>query len=329
MIENVEHSNLKKKIKAVIKLIRPQQMYKNAFVFVGALFAVKLFHFFNFFIITIAFFLLCAVSAGNYVLNDLIDLEKDKIHEEKKHRPLPSGLISKKLAIILCIGLLGGGILGSIFFGLYIHFLFINLGQVSTLAFYFGLYASFVFITGFLYNVKLKNIAFLDVLVLSANFVWRALAGCMILNITVSHWLILGVFLLALFLSLCKRKGDLELLKENAQKHKKSYQLYSSKLLEHLITISATSIIVTYILYCVSPGTAFEVNQAPFPVIVTLPFLLFFLMRYMYFVFSEDVKARNFDKVIFDKEIVINFLIWFIFLGVLLYWNEIVTFFFP
>ena len=331
MTETTEQQSLqnKNKFKAIIKLMRPQQMYKNLFVFVGALFAVKLFHPFSIFIITIAFLLLCAISAGNYILNDLIDLEKDKVHEEKKHRPLPSGLISKNLAILMCIILLGGGITGSIIFGFYVHLLFINFGQPSYLAIYFGLYASFVFVTGFSYNVKLKGIAFVDVLVLSTNFVWRALAGCMILNITVSHWLILGVFLLALFLSLCKRKGDLELLKEDAKKHKKSYELYSSKLLEHLITISATSITITYILYSVSPGTAFEVNQSPIPVIITLPFLLFFLMRYMYFVFSDDAKARNFDKVIFDTQIVINFLIWFIILGVLLYWNEILIFIFP
>ncbi|MHA1784961.1 MAG: UbiA prenyltransferase family protein [Candidatus Helarchaeota archaeon] len=313
------------KLKVIIKLMRPQQMYKNAFVFIGALFAVKLFQFLNFFIILIAFFLLCAISAGNYVLNDILDLEKDKVHEEKKNRPLPSGLISKRLAIIICISLLSSGIFGSIAFGFYIHFIFLSLGMVSLLPYYFGLYASFVFITGFSYNIKLKSIAFVDVLVLSANFVWRALAGCMILNITVSHWLILGVFLLALFLSLCKRKGDLELLKEKAELHKKSYQSYTSNLLEHLITISATSIIITYILYSVSSDTAFKVSNSPLPLIITVPFLLFFIMRYMHFVFSEDEKSRNFDKVLFDKQIVINFLIWFIVLAILLYWNEILV----
>ena len=319
-----EEPSSKPKIKAIIKLIRPQQMYKNAFVFVGALFGARLFDIFNLFVISIAFILLCCVSAGNYILNDLMDIEKDRVHEEKKNRPLPSGLVSKNLAILLCIGLLGIGIAGSILFGLYIFYTF-----GFQMAIFFGFFSSLVFITGFLYNIRLKGIAFADVIVLSSNFVWRALAGCMILNIGVSQWLILGVFVLALFLSLCKRKGDLDLLKEDAKLHKKSYQTYSSKLLEHLISISATAILFVFILYSVSPDNTFVVNRAPASILITVPFLIFFLMRYMYLVFSEDSKSRNFDKVIFDIQILVNFAIWTGLIAVLLYWQDIIQFLFP
>jgi len=314
----------KQKIKGIIKLIRPQQMYKNAFVFVGALFGVRLFQIFDFLVIFTAFILLCCVSAGNYILNDLMDIEKDKVHEEKKNRPLPSGLVSKNLAILMCISLLSIGIAGSILFGFYMYH-YLGFGM----AIFFGFFSTLVFVTGFFYNIKLKGIAFADVIVLSTNFVWRALAGCMILNIGVSQWLILGVFVLALFLSLCKRKGDLDLLKEDAKLHKKSYQTYSSKLLEHLISISATFIIFVFVLYSVSPDNTFVVNRSPVSILITVPFLLFFIMRYMYLVFSEDSKSRNFDKVIFDIQILVNFVIWTAIIAVLLYWQDIIQFFFP
>lgn len=340
------------KLKSLIMLLRPQQQYKNALIFLGPIFGLNflnldvLWKILNFSLIgpvifkvspydslfniniyinlIIAFLCLCGVSSANYIINDIIDVEKDKLHAEKKNRPLPSGAISVRSAKILCILILIVSIAGAFYFNPYYS---LNLPIFGFLVFpdvifgfpWSGVMVIFVFLTGLIYNLKLKNIAFADVLTLSLNYVWRAITGCFLVFIDISAWLIIIIFIAALFISLCKRKADLDLLKEDAQKHKAIYEYYSPTLIENYITISATSFIIVYLLYTLQKETYFGIGWLS----ITLPFAFFFIMRYMYLVYSKQSIPRNFQKVLFDKQTLLNFICWGILVVILLYYSQI------
>ncbi|MHA2039777.1 MAG: UbiA family prenyltransferase, partial [Promethearchaeota archaeon] len=153
--------------------------------------------YFNLFL---GFILLCCASSFNYIINDIADIEKDKLHPEKlKKKPLASGALSIRFAIFVLFFLI---------FLITISIIFLinpkNLG--------FMIMIILIIITGQLYNHLFKNYAFIDILILSTGYLWRALAGCMIIQEFISAWLFLAIFEVASFLSIAKRKGDLKLL---------------------------------------------------------------------------------------------------------------------
>lgn len=340
------------KLKKYIMLLRPQQQYKNALIFMGPIFGLNflnldvLWKFLNFHLIgplifrvspydslfninlyitlIIGFFCLSGVSGANYIINDIMDMEKDKLHVDKKERPLPSGEISVRSAKILCAILLIGSISAAFYFNPYFLFEHPMFGYLifPDIIFGFpwsGVMVILVFLTGLLYNLKLKNIAFADVITISVNYVWRAITGCFLALIDISAWLIIIIFLAALFISLCKRKADLDLLQEDAQKHKAIYEFYSSTLLENYIVISGTSFLIVYLLYTIQKETYFGFGWLS----ITLPFAFFFIMRYMYLVYSKTSIPRKFQKVFFDRQTLYNFICWGSIVVFVLYYSQI------
>ncbi|MHA1378866.1 MAG: UbiA family prenyltransferase [Candidatus Helarchaeota archaeon] len=340
------------KLESYIKLLRPQQQYKNALVFLGPIFGLNflnldiiwrilnfplvgpiifkvtpydsLFNLNLYITLIIGFFCLCGVSAANYIINDIIDIEKDKLHADKKERPLASDEISVRSAKVLCIVILSISIFAAFYFNPYY---FIDQPIFGFLIFpdiifgfpWSGIMVVLVFATGLLYNLKLKQIAFADVLTISVNYVWRAITGCFLVLIDISAWLIIIIFLAALFISLCKRKADLDLLQEDAQKHKAIYELYTPSLLENFIAISATSFILTYLLYTIQKETYFGIGWMS----ITLPFAFFFIMRYTYLTYSKHSSSREFQRVFFDKQILLNFMLWGSIVIIVLYFKQI------
>ncbi len=149
---------------------------------------------------------------------------------------------------------------------------------------------------------------------MALNYLWRALAGCLLINVFISAWLFLAIFEVALFLVIAKRKGDLLLLgKDKAIEHKKSYDQYSTKLLEQLHLMIASSLFITYSLYLI---LTFYPVEAPiilqeYIVIFTIPISLYIIMRFMYLTSSKPELARRTEKAFFDKGIIIS--------GILLY----------
>lgn len=301
------------KLKSILNLLRIRQYYKNVLIFIGAFFAVSLLSINIFPLLILGFFLLCCTSSINYIINDIIDIEKDKHHPEKfEKKPLASGELSKGFAIITLI----------ILFGIIILF-FITAIILTFPNFYFMLMLIVILITGQLYNNFFKNHGFIDIIVLSLLYLWRTLAGCIIIEVNISPWLLLAIFELAMFLGISKRKGDLVYLgKEDAVKHKKVYEMYSVSLLDQFQTIIATSVFMTYALYLIFRFNIFAPETIENPQIndvilfLTLPILLFILMRYMYLTSEKPEIARSTEKVFKDKGIVIAALI---FAGVLFY----------
>jgi 4-hydroxybenzoate polyprenyltransferase len=238
------------------------------------------------------------------------------MHSEKiQKKPLASGDLSLSLAVFLLIVLIGIVIL--------LLFLYIpNLAFISMVV--------LIIITGQLYNHFLKRYAFIDIIILSTGYLWRALAGCAIIEVYISAWLFLAIFEVALFLSIAKRKGDLILLgKGKAIKHKKAYRQYSLDLLDRFHEITASSLFMTYSLYLIltfflEPGTT-KPNE--YLVILTIPLALYIIMRYLYLTSSKPEVVRSTEKAILDKGIIIAGLILLIILFSVFYFEQIIEIF--
>jgi len=305
------------KFKSLLSLLRVRQYYKNVLIFVGIFFSERLFDFSLYWPLIIGFILLCSASSFNYIINDIRDIENDKKHpEKKKKKPLASGDLSIFFALLLLLFLL-----------IIIITSFIFLIPNLNLAYMVIL----IIITGQLYNYFFKYHAFIDILVLSIGYLWRALAGCVIIEEYVSAWLFLAIFELAMFLSIAKRKGDLYLLGESiAVEHKNVYNKYSLKLLNDFHVLIAGSIFITYSFYLILKFNLFvpeDVNFYEYIAIFTIPLLLYIIMRFMYLSHAKPKIARNPEKIFFDKGIIIAGIILIGVLFISFYFDKSLDFF--
>jgi len=299
------------KIKSILHLLRIRQYYKNILIFVGIFFSQRLFEPSLYINLLVGFILLCCTSSFNYIINDIGDIKKDRMHPEKmRKKPLTSGELPVYFAVLLLI-ILAGIITVSLIF------LIPNMGFLTMII--------LLVITGQLYNHLLKKYAFIDIIILSTGYLWRALAGCYIIEEFISAWLVLAIFEVALFLSIAKRKGDLEFLgKEKAIEHKKVYDQYSVKLLDQFHIITAGALFITYSLYLILKFEIFEpLSVTPtlyeYLAIFSIPLSLYIIMRYMYLTSSKPEIARSTEKAFLDKGIIIAGLILLIILYIAFY----------
>jgi len=224
--------------------------------------------------------LFCLLSGAVYLVNDLVDLEQDQLHPVKRQRPLASGRLSPRVAgtavaLLLVVGLAGSFGLGASF------------GVTAFL--YFGLMIC--------YSLLLKNMVILDVLTLSFGFVLRAIAGAVAIGVAFSNWLLVCTMLLALFLSLTKRRHELTLLAGGAAEHRRILGEYSPYLLDQMIAVVTASTVLSYALYTQSPETVFKFGTDR--LVWTLPFVLYGIFRYLYLVHQRD-EGGNPSLVLFN-----------------------------
>ena len=294
------------KIRSISHLLRVRQYYKNVLIFVSVFFSRRIFEPSLYFPLFLGFILLCCASSFNYIINDIRDIERDKQHQEKmKKKPLASGELPLYFAVLLLIGIVGVMVFSVIF-------LIPNFGFIIMLI--------LIILTGQFYNHFFKNYAFIDILVLSTGYLWRALSGVVIINDNISAWLFLAIFQVAMFLSIAKRKGDLLYLgEEKAIEHKKVYDQYSLKLLDQFHVLIAGSLFMTYSLYLILEFYPFEsaINLKEFIMIFTIPISLYIIMRFMYLTSSKPEIARRTEKVFKDRGIIIAglFLVGILFLS--------------
>ena len=302
------------KIRSVLQLLRIRQYYKNFLIFVAVFFSRKIFYHNLYFPLILGFILLCCASSFNYIINDIIDVENDKKHLEKlKKKPLASGELPIYVAVLLLIAIVG-------FMVFSLVFLVPNISLMVMII--------FIILTGQLYNHFFKKYAFIDILVLSTGYLWRALSGVVIINDYISAWLFLAIFEVAMFLSIAKRKGDLLYLgKDKAIEHKKVYDQYSLKLLEQFHVLIAGSLFMTYSLYLILKFSLFEptINLQEYIVIFTIPISLYLIMRFMYLTTAKPELARRTEKAFFDKGIIISGFILFLILFFSFYFDIIVS----
>lgn len=279
------HPDKGRMLKYLLISIRPKQWYKNILLFVGIVFSANILNASMWAKVIPAFIFFCMLSAGEYLINDVLDRERDRKHPVKCERPIASGQLKVSHALLFAPLLIVLALLGS-YLTINIEFLIIS--------------ASYILLV-LLYSLIFKHLVIVDILVISIGFVIRAVAGCLAIDVFVSPWLIICTFLLALFLALGKRWSELVILSGEAEGHRTSLSGLSRKMLEQLIGITTGALIVCYMLY-----TFFSEYGA---ILVTIPFVIYGLFRYLYLVHQKGVGAE--PEVVFkDKAMLINLGIW-------------------
>ncbi len=233
----------------------------------------------------------CVISSAVYLVNDVRDLEADRHHPRKRHRPIASGSMSIPTAYTLAMILLFGGLIGA--------------GFVSRA--FLAAVLTYVLIQA-LYTFALKAVALVDVFIIAAGFVLRAIAGAVAVRAQISPWLLLCTFLLALFLALCKRRHEKLILSEIEGNHRASLRGYDTELLNQLIAIVSSSTVVSYALYTLSPETVtkFHTHWLGF----TIPFVLFGIFRYLDLVYRHDKGERPEKILLTDAPLIVNGLLY-------------------
>ena len=229
-------------MKMYFELLRIKSWVKNGFLFLPLVFALKLLEQDLFISVVIAFFSFSFCSSFIYIINDVLDAKADALHPRKKNRPIPSGKISSRLALMIGVGCL------AVSFGLVFSF------AISVFFSYVLLCYLFLNVA---YVLVLKNIHLIELFVVAINFVLRVLAGCFVINVAPSNWILVVTFFLSLLLVLVKRRAELVVLGTNAAAHRKVLKYYSEGFLDKLILIAATITITAYILYSIDPKVTF------------------------------------------------------------------------
>ena len=289
----------------VLQALRVYQWTKNLLVFAALVFAEQLFYPQQIWRSVIAFFAFCAASSTVYLINDIKDVEHDRIHPTKRMRPLASGALSMSSAIglaILCaaIALMLGQSLG-------ISFLLI-------LLFYMALVIS--------YSLVLKNILLVDVLVVAIGFVVRAIAGAIALDVVFSDWLVVCTLFLALFLGFSKRRHEIQILDRQAMSHREVLGHYTVPYLDSLILVVAGATLITYTIYTCSPEVVGRLGTDK--LYLSLPFVVYGLFRYLYLVHIHEEVGDPSRILIKDRSLAIAVLLWgFVCMGII-YWKRVV-----
>jgi 4-hydroxybenzoate polyprenyltransferase len=289
-----------------LKLMRPHQWYKNVLIFLPVVFGrLDSFEVWLDFVIRsmpvllFGFGVLCAVSSAGYIFNDIVDIEKDAAHPEKRTRPLPSGQASRSTARMLAGVLMIGGL---------------AVAWLQDAAFL--LMVVFYILNSQLYNWKLRNYAIVDVCVIAVGFIIRAIAGTFLINQPFTSWLVIGVFFVALVLGFGKRKNELQLLGEDAATHKPVFRQYTETMLDQGIAMSATWVVAFYAIYCYQNYQATLETQ---PVIMTVPIVAGLVLRYIHLVYAGSDVGRKPHLAIKDKGILLGGLLFFITLIITLF----------
>ena len=285
-----------------LKLLRVQQWAKNGFIFVPLFFSQNLFNT-NFLILSIsAFFSFCFISSSMYIINDILDKERDKFHPIKKLRPIASGSVS----------IIEGFIISFIF-------LILSIFTASTLPQTFYLIILAYLFLQIIYTLSLKNFVILDGISIALGFILRILGGGVAIDVPISSWLFLCTFFLALFLAFCKRRAEMEL--ENYSDQRQVLEKYSKTFLDHLISISAGITVLCYSLYIISPETIKKFHS-PY-LILTLPFVVYGIYRYLYLVHIKNIGEEPSSVLFKDKPFLLNILLWIIIFFAILYEGKI------
>ena len=276
--------------KQLLLTMRPRQWTKNVFIFAALLFDLKLFDLTYLSKTLSAFVLFCLLSGSVYLVNDLVDVEKDRQHPLKRRRPLASGKLKRSWALTAAVILP-----------------VISLVLCFVLKPLFGVVGLTYFLIQLAYSFVLKNIVILDVMVIATGFVLRVAAGSVIAEAErFSPWLYVCITLLALFLALGKRRNELVLLEANAGQHRKILQQYSPGLLDEMMALVTSSTVIAYCLYTFSA----ENLPANKSMMLTIPFFLYSIFRYLFLIHRKSMGGSPEEILIKDVPFIVSNLSW-------------------
>ena len=271
--------------------LRPHQWTKNLMVFAAPALSKHLFEWGPLEKSVLAFVIFCALSGTVYLLNDVADLERDRLHPRKRLRPIASGALSPRAAALLAL------VLG-----------LASLGLSALLGLPFVLCAGLYLALNVLYSFRLKEIVILDVLSVSLGFVLRAVAGGVAIGVLVSDWLLVCTLLLAMFLALAKRRHELVSLTTSATGHRKILAEYSPYLLDQMISVVTASCLTAYAFYTMAPDTVQKYRTEKLA--WTIPFVLYGIFRYLYLVHQKEKGGSPTDILVTDRPLLLNVFLW-------------------
>lgn len=275
----------------LVRLMRPHHWLKNLLLLFPPLFGGALFRPDTLRLIPVVLASFCLASSATYVINDLFDADRDALHPDKKHRPLAAGLIGKKQAATLAIGLLTASLL-------------LALTQSSSFVAILLIYL----LLSFLYSLRLKTVPLLDIFCIATFFLLRVEAGGNAFGIWISQWLFLSVFLLAVFLSTGKRLGELQRLGDEASSHRQSLAGYPPGFLDSAMNMSGAAVLVTYTMYVIARPA----------LVYTVPLCCYGLFRYTLLV-KAGGNGDPTASVLGDRQLFSVTALWLAFVGLAIY----------
>ncbi len=270
----------------IIRLLRPKQWTKNLVIFAAIIFSGELFNFEILLKTVVGFIIFCGISSSVYILNDMVDVDKDRVHHKKKHRPIASGKISISLGIIIFVLLFFASVIGSLLLNKYFC------GVIVT-----------YFIINMFYIFLLKHIVIVDVLTISFGFFLRAVGGTVLASSMVSNYLIICTILLALFLALNKRRSEKLLTEGNELVTRTILESYSVDMIDKMLSVVTSAILFSYLMFAMDPA-----HSTIF--VFTTVFVIYGLFRYIYIADKTDLAESPEYALLHDKPLLINVLLW-------------------
>ncbi len=286
----------------LIQALRPHQWIKSVFVLAPLVFSEHLLDGRYLLRSGAAFVLFCFMSSAVYLLNDVRDVESDRRHPEKRSRPVASGRLGLSAAatasIVIALTVLPPAFLLSVPFGCIL--LAYGLMNVA-------------------YSLYLKHIVILDVMIVASGYLFRAIAGALVISVEISSWLILCTVLLALFMGFVKRRQELILLEAGAAGHRRILDEYTTRFLDQMIAVVTAGALVSYALYTMSPEVVRKLGTPHLN--LTIPFVIYGLLRYLYLVYARNEGGNPSSTILGDPSLLINGGLWFLAVFALLYFK--------
>lgn len=267
-------------------MCRPKQWIKNGFVLAALIFSKSFFQGERVLEAFSAMISFCLISSVIYIINDLSDIEKDKLHPVKKNRPLASGKVKKWQGVVTAGILLVAAVCFSAL---------IDYRVVLTIVVY-G-------VVNILYTFKLKKVAILDVMCIAFGFILRVAAGAFAIDVVISKWIIICTGLLSLYLGFGKRKNELYLLQEGAKSHRSVLEQYDKNYLDRIVLMFLGLTTISYILYCVDVSNN---------MIATIPFVIYGTLRYEMLLTMKNKGGAPEEVFLQDKPFLVNIVLWLI-----------------
>ncbi len=289
----------------LLKTMRPKQWTKNVFVWAALVFDVKLFHVQPFLRTLVTFVLFCLISSAVYIINDLVDVEKDRLHPDKRNRPLASGALNARLASVAAVLI----IIATLPLAVWI-------GSGLTLILYGYLFLMIA------YSFWLKNFVIVDVLTIAAGFVLRVAAGVAVVNAErFSPWIYFCMVLLALFIILGKRRQEIVLMEENAGHTRAILEQYNLQFIDEMLSLVSATTVMAYALYTFSAPNL----PANHTTMLTVPFVLYGLFRYLYLIHVKGETDPPDVVVLKDRPLQIDVLLFGLVVFLIFYGEPILS----
>lgn len=288
------------KLRDLVQSLRPTQWTKNFFIFAPLVFAKEFFELDLWIKTGATFAIFCFFSSALYLVNDLLDVEEDKLHPKKSQRPIASGRVAPSQAVV-------AGVILAV----------LSLALAFLLNTNFFIVCAIYGVLQLAYSLKLKHVVILDVFIIAAGFVIRVVAGGLVIQVPLSSWLLICTTLLALFLAMSKRRHELVLLEGNAPAHRPILKEYSAYLLDQMIGVVTASTVIAYCLYTVSEETVKKFGTSN--LIFTTPFVLYGIFRYLYLVHQKGKGGSPEELIIRDKPLLLAIVLWIAAVVIVLY----------